>query len=148
MEKTNFMNLGVKINPMSRFYDFDYMEDFYRTMPDRIDTLSANTLRKILYKHENWHCSGGAHWFTIQVMNSNGDTLLFSHYNIGHEYAWYLPWLVEYNGMPFRCYSIALSRWVSDCLPGIFYGKECFDNAHFLLQVANYLWLKHSNGNF
>ena len=148
LEKTNFMNLGIKMNPRSRFYDFDYMEDFYRTVPNRTDTLIANTLRKILYKHENWHCSGGAHWFTIQVMNSNSDTLLFSHYNIDHEYAWYLPWLVEYNGMPFRCYSIALSRWVSDCLPGKFYGKECFDNAHFLLQVANYLWLKHSNGNF
>ena len=78
----------------------------------------------------------------------NGDTLRFSHYNIDNEYAWYLPWLVEYNGMPFRCYSIALSRWVSNCIPEKFYGKECFDNAHFLLQVANYLWLKHSNGNF
>ena len=148
LEKTDFINLMVMMNPRSRFSDLDYMEDFYRTVPDRIDTLSANTLRKILYKHENWHCTGGANWFTIRVVNSNGATLQFTHYNIDNEYAWYLPWLVEYNGLPFRCYSIALSRWVSDCLPKNFYGKESFDNARFLLQVANHLWMKQSNGSF
>ena len=140
LEKTDLINLWIINDLKSSFSDFDQMEDFYRTVLDRIDTLSPNTLRKILYKHENWHSTGGANWFTIQVMNSNGDTLRFSHYNIDNEYAWYLPWLVEYNGMPFRCYSIALSRWVSACLPSKFHGKECFDNARFLLQVANGLW--------
>lgn len=140
LEKTDLINLWIINDHKSSFSDFDQMEDFYRTVPNRIDTLSPNTLRKILYKHENWHSTGGANWFTIQVMNSNGDTLRFSHYNIDNEYAWYLPWLVEYNGMPFRCYSIALSRWVSNCIPEKFYGKECFDNARFLLQVAHGLW--------
>ena len=140
LEKIDLMNLWIINDHRSSFSDFDQMEVFYRTVPDRIDTLSTNTLRKILYKNENWNSTGGANWFTIQVVNGNGDTLRFIHYNIDNEYAWYLPWRVEYNEMPFRCYSIALSRWVSDCLPEKFYGKECFDNARFLLQVAHGLW--------
>ena len=132
------------MNPKARIpsFDDDIIEDFYRKVPDRMDTLSANTLRQILYKNEHIRSTGGANWFYIQVVNSNSDTLRFSHYNIDNEYAWYLPWMAEYNGMPFRCYNIALSHWVSDCLPKKFYGKECFDNARFLLQVADYLWLR------
>jgi hypothetical protein len=47
---------------------------------------------------------------------------------------------VEYNGIPFRCYSIALSRWISACLPEKFYVKGSFDNARLLLQIADYFW--------
>ena len=132
------------MNPKAKdpSFDDDIIEDFYRKVPDQMDTLSANTLRQILYKNENLHSTGGAYWFNIQLVNSNGDTLRFDHYNFDNEYAWYLPWMAKYNGMPFRCYNIALSHWVSDCLPKKFYGKECFDNARFLLQIADYLWIR------
>ncbi|MBR4535786.1 MAG: hypothetical protein IKO62_03925 [Bacteroidales bacterium] len=46
------------------------------------------------------------------------------HYIIDNEYAWYLPWMAEYNGIPFRCYNIALSHWVSDCFPKKYDGKN------------------------
>jgi hypothetical protein len=121
-------------------FDYDYAENFYQSVPDRIDTLSANTVRKILYKDENWRTTGGVYWFEMQIVNSSQDTLRFTHYNKDDEYAWFIPWLVEYNGIPFRCYSIALSRWISACLPEKFYVKGSFDNARFLLQIADYFW--------
>ena len=144
VEKYDFLFERKFMNPKARDPRFDegIIQDFYQKIPDRMDTLSANTLRQILYKNEYLHSTGGSNWFYIQVVNSNSDTLRFSHDNINNEYAWYLPWVAEYNGIPFRCYNVALSHWVSDCLPKKFNGKECFDNARFLLQVADYLWIR------
>jgi hypothetical protein len=121
-------------------FDYDYAENFYQSVPDRIDTLSANTVRKILYKDENWRTTGGVYWFEMQIVNSSQDTLSFIHFNLRNEYAWFIPWLTEYNGIPFRCYSMALSRWISACLPEKFYVKGSFDNARLLLQIADYFW--------
>ena len=142
LDKKDMMYDRIIMNPQKRTnaFDYDYAENFYQSVPDRIDTLSANTVRKILYKDENWRTTGGVYWFEMQIVNSSQDTLRFTHYNKDDEYAWFIPWLVEYNGIPFRCYSIALSRWISACLPEKFYVKGSFDNARFLLQIADYLW--------
>ncbi len=142
LDKKDMMYDRIIMNPQKRTnaFDYDYAENFYQSVPDRIDTLSANTVRKILYKDENWRTTGGVYWFEMQIVNSSQDTLSFIHFNLRNEYAWFIPWLTEYNGIPFRCYSMALSRWISACLPEKFYVKGSFDNARLLLQIADYLW--------
>ena len=52
------------------------------------------------------------------------------------------PTSVTYNGIHFRCYLPALSQWVNDIIPKKFYGKDWFDNASFLMQVAHCLWME------
>ena len=119
-----------------------HADDFYLSVADHIDTVGAETLSGILYKDDHWFSTGGADWFEIQIINANGDSLLLSNSYVQGYYAWFLPWEVTYHGLHFKCYLPELSQWVNNIIPEKFYGKTWFDNAHFLMQTARYLWLE------
>ena len=117
------------------------MKRFYRSVANQIDTVGLSTIKTALYNTTGFS-TGGAYWFKIEMVNGEGDTLVFQHFNHYHDYAWYLPWMVECDGMRFECRNPALSRWVAACVPKKFYGSKCFDNALFIMQVANWLWMQ------
>ena len=118
------------------------MKRFYQSVANQIDTVGLSTIKTALNNSPRYRTTGGAYWFKIEMVNGEGDTLVFQHFNHYHDYAWYLPWRVECDGMRFECRNPALSRWVAACVPKKFYGSECFDNALFILQVANWLWMQ------
>lgn len=119
-----------------------HADDFYLSVADHIDTVGSETMAGILYKNDYWFSTGGADWFKIQIINEQGDSLLLSNSYVHGNYAWFLPWDVTYHGLHFKCYLPALSQWVNGIIPKKFYGKKWFDNAHFLMQAARYLWLE------
>lgn len=118
------------------------MKRFYQSVANQIDTVGLSTIKTALNNSPRYRWTGGAYWFKIEMVNGEGDTLVFQHFNRYHDYAWYLPWRVECDGVRFECRNPALSRWVAACVPKKFYGSECFDNALFILQVANWLWMQ------
>lgn len=142
LDNLNFLDRKLNWDPKAQIFFREPVREYYRQVPDRVDTLSASALRELLYKNDNCFSTGGATWQTMTIVNNNGDTLKISHYNVDNQHAWCLPWQVDFNGNTFRCHSIALSRWVSDCLPEKFYTKKHFDNVPFLLQIADYLWMQ------
>lgn len=149
--------------PVERWWsEFDHYEEFFLSVPDRIDTLSEASLSQILIQ-TNW--STDADWLILQLFNENGDTLkLFNRLTLD-QYAWHLPWTVSYKGIHFKSFLPALSQWLGSVMPkkfhkeqqivnayscsvlsGVpkkFYKERLFDNATFLMQVADYLWMEH-----
>lgn len=99
------------------------MKRFYQSVANQIDTVGLSTIKTALYNTTGFS-TGGAYWFKIEMVNGEGDTLVFLHFNHYHDYAWYLPWMVECDGMRFECRNPALSRWVAACVPKKFYGSE------------------------
>ena len=158
-DKTNYLKLVNKIDfldwanhlccefmlsdvfLMSSWQQCPEMKCFYQSVANQIDTVGLSTIKTSLCNTTGFS-TGGAHWFEIVMVNGEGDTLVFQHFNHYHDYAWYLPWMVECDGMRFECRNPALSRWVAACVPKKFYGRECFDNALFILQVANWMWMQ------
>ena len=148
--------------PMDHWWsEFVHAEEFFLSVPDRIDTLSEASLSQILIPQ---YLSFSGDLLKIKFTNLNGDTLIFFNRTTDDQYAWHLPWTVSYKGIRFLSYLPALSQWLGSVMPKRFhkeqqiviayslsarsgrpkkfYKERLFSNATFLMQVANYLWME------
>ena len=116
-------------------------KDFYYSVLQMLDTLDNSVIQHVLNQTETgW--STTSNWFTIQIINENNDTLNISRNYYINTLPWNLPWMFEYKGLNFNCYSINFSRLINSCIPDKFMGKGAFDNSVLIMEIADYLWNK------
>lgn len=116
-------------------------KEFYYSMVSMIDTIGNDIVPELLNQQERW-ISTTSHWFSIQIINENNDTIKISRDYYVSTLPWNLPWKFEYKGLWFNCYSIDFSKFINSCIPDNFMDKEVFDNKLLLMQIADYLWNK------
>lgn len=114
---------------------------FYITVPQMLDTLNDNII-KIIYNQKKEFKMRYKCWFSVQLTNSNNDTLTIKQTYYLQPFSWNLPWIIEYKGHYFNCYNVDLSRFISFCIPDDFRSKKMFDNQYLIMEIADYLYRK------
>jgi len=145
MDKKNYLALVDKKLASKAYDGFSGKKKinkaFYYSVPSMLDTLNGSIITPVLNQQEGvW--STTSNWFTIQIVNTNNDTLNISRDYYESTLPWNLPWKFVYNGLNFNCYNIEFSRFINYCIPDSFMDKEVFDNRILIMQIADYLYNK------
>ena len=142
-DKENYLELVDKrVDPTeTNPFDDDRITDkeFYYQVATALDTISSQTIERVLDQPENiW--STTSMWFSIQVVNTNNDTLLIRKNYFVFGSPWNLPWLIKYDDEYFNCYSVELSKYIAKSLPKDFRNMDLLDNKLFIMKIADYLY--------
>jgi len=78
-------------------------------------------------------------WFSVYIINENGDTLSFTRKYFTDSKACHFPWIVNYGKVFLSSYSLDFARMIDAILPENFRGKEYFDNKVLLIELNDYL---------
>jgi hypothetical protein len=115
-------------------------KSFHTNLLSGLDTLQAGTIKCFLDR-ETVNISTTTDEYTIRITNSRNDVVtIHKEYDGVISPPWLLAWEITYKKQKFTCYSIALSRYIKNCLPDTFMDKTTFTNKNILKYLADYLY--------
>lgn len=112
-----------------------YEKGAQREIRRKIETVSDEILHRILDQEEGVVSTSSRH-FSVEIVNSNRDTLTLSSVYYHTPKAWHVPWTVTYKDWRFRSYNVDLSRLADRSIPNGFHDKTVFDNALLIDQIV------------
>lgn len=116
--------------------------EFYKNAVNQIDSFNNTILNNILgTRYGNW--STTTNWIKVTFKNKKGEEISISNFD-DMPNAWYLPWIVEANGLIFPINNIDITRFIESNTPDDFISPEN-KNKLAIFQMIDYLYKKKIN---
>ncbi|MBN2596638.1 MAG: hypothetical protein JXR82_07645 [Marinifilaceae bacterium] len=116
--------------------------EFYKNAVNQIDSFNNTILNNILgTRYGNW--STTTNWIKITFKNKKGEEISISNFD-DMPNAWYLPWIVEANGLIFPINNIEVTKFIESNTPDDFISLEN-KNKLAIFQMIDYLYKKKIN---